>query len=79
MPNEENVLIDQTVNSKKENFDAANYNVPNVPIIHKHCFPNMRKIDMVTLLYLPHQFLNLMKVYVPLICDRGKPMQNHGK
>ena len=32
VPNEENVLIDQTVNSNKENFDAANYNVPNVPI-----------------------------------------------
>ena len=27
---------------------------------------------MVTLLYLPHQFLNLMKVYVPLICGQRK-------
>ena len=39
VPNEENVLIDQTVNSKKENFDAANYNVPNVPIYTQALFP----------------------------------------
>ena len=39
MPNEENILIDQTANSKKENFDAANYNVPNVPIYTQALFP----------------------------------------
>ena len=33
IPNEdENISVDQTYNSKKENFDATNYNVPNVPI-----------------------------------------------
>ena len=30
------------------------------------------QIDMVTLLYLPHQSSNLMKVYVPLICGQRK-------
>ena len=72
VPNEENVLIDQTVNSKKENFDAANYNVPMYQFIHKHCFLSMRKIDMVTLLYLPHQSTNLVKVYVPHIYGQRK-------
>ena len=37
--NEENILVDQTYNSKKENFDAANYNVPNVPIYSQALFP----------------------------------------
>ena len=32
IPDDENISVDQTYNSKKENFDAANYNVPNVPI-----------------------------------------------
>ena len=39
MPNEENILVDQTSNPKKENFDAANYNVPNVPIYSHALFP----------------------------------------
>ena len=39
VPNEENILVDQTSNSKKENFDAANYNVPNLPIYSQALFP----------------------------------------
>ena len=39
VPNEENILIDQTTHSKKENFDATNYNVPNVPIYTQALLP----------------------------------------
>ena len=39
VPNEEYILVDQTYNSKKESFDAANYNVPNVPIYPQALFP----------------------------------------
>ena len=35
--------------------------------IHKHCFPSMRKIDMVILIYSLHLSLDLMKVFVQLI------------
>ena len=39
-PNEdENMTVDQTYDSKKENFDAPNYNVPNVPIYSQVLFP----------------------------------------
>ena len=36
---DENISVDQTYNSKNENFDAANYNVPNVPIYSQALFP----------------------------------------
>ena len=32
--------IDKIYNAKKENFDAANYNVPDVPIYSEQLFPN---------------------------------------
>ena len=35
-----NTSIDKIYNAKKENFDAANYNVPNVPIYSEQLFPN---------------------------------------
>ena len=35
-----NTSIDKNFNAKKENFDAANYNVPNVPIYSEQLFPN---------------------------------------
>ena len=35
-----NTSIDKNFNAKKENFDAANYNVPNVPIYSQQLFPN---------------------------------------
>ena len=38
----------------------------------KHCFPNMRKIDMGILLYSPHQSSNLMKVSVQLTCGEKR-------
>ena len=36
---DENNLVDQTYDSKKELFDAVNYNVPNVPIYSQLLFP----------------------------------------
>ena len=39
IPNEENPSVDQIYNAKKENFDAANYNVPYVPIYSQGLFP----------------------------------------
>ena len=36
-----NISVDQTCNSKKENFDAAKYNVPNVPIYSPGLFPKI--------------------------------------
>ena len=39
IPDDENPSIDQMYNAKKENFDAANYNVPNVPIYSQALFP----------------------------------------
>ena len=35
-----NTSIDKNINAKKENFDAANYNVPNVLIYSQQLFPN---------------------------------------
>ena len=40
-----NTSIGKIYNAKKENFDAANYNVPNVPIYHSSCFQTLWKID----------------------------------
>ena len=37
--NEDNILVDQISNSKKEKFNAANYNVPHVPIYSQALFP----------------------------------------
>ena len=40
IPNEiDNHSVDYTYNAKEENFDAANYNVPNVPIYSQALFP----------------------------------------
>ena len=39
VPNDEKKPVDQSHNSKKANFDAANYNVPNVPIYSQALFP----------------------------------------
>ena len=35
-----NTSIDKNFNAKKDKFDAANYNVPNVPIYSQQLFPN---------------------------------------
>ena len=35
---DENTSVDKIYNAKKENFDAANYNVPNVPIYSQQLF-----------------------------------------
>ena len=68
IPNEDsNYSVDYTYNAKEENFDAANYNVLMFQFIHKHCFPSMRRIDMVILIYSLHLSLDLMKVFVQLI------------
>ena len=37
---DDNTSVDKNYNAKKENFDAANYNVPNVPIYSQQLFPN---------------------------------------
>ena len=37
---DDNTSVNKTYNSKKENFDAANYNVPNVPIYSQQLFPD---------------------------------------
>ena len=58
-----NTSIDKNFNAKKENFDAANYNVPNVPIYSQQLW----KIDMEICLYSQHHTSNLMRVYVQLI------------
>ena len=64
IPNDDgNISVNQKCNSKKENLDVANYNVHNVPV-HRHCFLNLRKIDMGILVYLQHHSSNLMKVSV---------------
>ena len=52
---------------KQENFDAANPMFLMLQYIHKHCFPSMRTIDMVTLVCLLHLSLDLMRVFVQLI------------
>ena len=63
-----NTSIDKNFNAKKENFDAANYNVPNVPIYSQQLFPKtLWKIDMEICLYSQHHTSNLMKVSVQLI------------
>ena len=36
---DDNIAVDKSYNSKKENFHAANYNVPNVPIYSQKLFP----------------------------------------
>ena len=40
---DENISLDQKYNSKKENFNAANYNVPNVPIYSQALFPKFEE------------------------------------
>ena len=37
---DDNTSVDKKYNAKKENFDAANYNVPNVPIYSQQLFPD---------------------------------------
>ena len=37
---DENTSVVKNYNAKKENFDAANYNVPNVPIYSQQLFPD---------------------------------------
>ena len=37
---DDNTSVDKNYNAKKENFDAANYNVPNVPIYSQQLFPD---------------------------------------
>ena len=37
---DDNTSVDKNYSSKKENFDAANYNVPNVPIYSQQLFPD---------------------------------------
>ena len=36
---DDNHSVDYTYNAKQENFDAANYNVPNVPVYSQALFP----------------------------------------
>ena len=72
VPNEENILVDQTYNSKKKTLMQQIKMGLMYQFSHRHCFLNTRKIDMVILLYSPHQSSNLMKVYVPLIGGQRK-------
>ena len=60
-----NTSIDKNFNAKKENFDAANYNVPNVPIYSQQLFPNF--VEDRYGLYSQHHTSNLMTVFVQLI------------
>ena len=39
IPDDENHSVDHTYNAKQENFDAANYNVSNVPVYLQALFP----------------------------------------
>ena len=59
--------MDYTYNAKQENFDAANYNVPNVTVYSQAFFPSMRRIDMGILIYSLHLSLDIMKVFMQLI------------
>ena len=43
VPNDENISVDSNYNSNKENFDAANYNVPNVLIYPQVLFPKFEE------------------------------------
>ena len=43
VPIDENISVDQTYNSKKENVHAANYNVLNVPIYSQALFPKFEE------------------------------------
>ena len=44
IPNEDdNISVDYTYNAKQENFDAANYNVPTVPVYSQTLFPKYEK------------------------------------
>ena len=71
IPNEiDNHSVDYTYNAKEENLMQQIIMFLMFQFIHKHCFPNMRKIDMVILLYSLHLSLDLMKVYVQLICGQ---------
>ena len=57
VPNEENILVEQTSNFQRKKIFMQQIIVCLMyQFTHRHCFLNMRKIDMVTLLYLPHQF-----------------------
>ena len=47
--------------------------------INKHCFPSMRKIDMVILAYSLNLSSDLMKVFVQLIFGQKKILQYYGK
>ena len=38
---DDNSSVEQAYNSKKENFDDANYNIPNVPVYNQTVFPQM--------------------------------------
>ena len=57
----DNTSVDKNYNSKKENFDAANYNVPNVPIYSQELFPDFvedryRDLSLFTTSYFkPHE------------------------
>ena len=62
-----NTSIDKNFNAKKENFDAANYNVPNVPIYSQQLFPNFVEDRYGNLSLFTHHTSNLMRVYVQLI------------
>ena len=56
-----NTSIDKNFNAKKENFYAANYNVPNVPIYSQQLFPNFAEdrygnLSLFTMSYFkPHE------------------------
>ena len=62
IPNEnDNHSVDYTYNAKQENFDAANYNVPNVPVYSQAFFPKYEEdrygnLDLFTTsIFRPHQ------------------------
>ena len=67
------ILVDQTYNSKKENFDAANYNVPNVPIYSQALFLKYEEDRYGNLSSIsPHLSSNPMKASVQLTCGQKK-------
>ena len=55
--------VDHTYNAKMKTLMQQIIMFLMYQFIHKHCFPNMRRIDMVILIYLLHLFSNLMRVF----------------
>ena len=80
IPNENNShSVDYTYNAKEENFDAANYNVPNVPVYSQALFPKYEEDRygnlnlFTTSIFRPHE--SICATYL----DRSKHLLYYGK